>query len=306
MEQSIRASLRLRDFYDLKPYLRKTKTKLRIIAKKGFPFWCHRHPRMKWFLVFLICLCGIGAYSLSFVWNIEIRGNEQITTTEILDCLYQNEIEIGKKRSEIDCSHVELELRERFQNMGWVSVYFHHTCLCVEVKESLYEEGKENLESTGFPYHLVANKEAIVHSIVTRAGTALVQKGTSVQPGDILVLGQCDILDDAGEVKEVLYSYADATIWGDVIYEFAIPLTEMELLAWKLSGVYEEIPFLSIAYKKVSAITDKLTENAVIILDKDVKIEKKEKNIRFLVRIYAREQIGINIPVEEVWENESD
>ena len=304
MEQSIRASLRLRDFYDIKPYLKKTKTKLRIIAKKGFPFWCHRHPRMKWFFVFLICLCCIGVYSLGFVWHIEIRGNEQIATSEILDCLYKNEIDIGKKRSEVDCSHVELELREQFQNMGWVSVYFHHTSLCVEIKESLYEEREGKPESTGFSYHLIADKEAVIYSIVTRAGTPLIQKGMTVRAGDILVLGQCDILDDNGEIKEVLNFPADATIWGDVIYEFEIPLTEMELLAWKLSGVYEEIPFLSIGYEKVKAITDKLTENEVIILDKDVKIEKKEKKISFLVRIYAREQIGINIPAEEIRENE--
>lgn len=304
MEQSIRASLRLRDFYDIKPFLRKTKTKLRVISKKGFPFWCHRHPRMKWFLVFLICFCGIAVYSLSFVWNIEIRGNEKITTSEILDCLYENEIEIGKKRSEVDCSHIELELREQFQNMGWVSVYFHHTSLCVEIKESLYDELGEKPENTGVPYHLIADKEAVIHSIVTRAGTPLVQKGMVVHPGDILVLGQCDIFDDNGEVKEVLYSYADATIIGDVVYEFNIPLTEMELLAWKQSGVYEEIPYLSIGYEKVNTITDKLIENDVIILDKDVKIEKKERKISFLVRIYAREQIGINIPVEEIRENE--
>jgi len=304
MEQSIRASIRLKDFYDIKPYLKKTKTKLRIIAKKGFPFWCHRHPRMKWFFVFLICLCCIGVYSLSFVWHIEIRGNEQITTAEILDCLYKNEIEIGKKRSEVDCSHIELELREQFKNMGWVSVYFQHTSLCVEIKESLYEEHEQKPDSTGFLYHLIADKDAVIYSIVTRAGTPLIQNGRTVRAGEILVLGQCDILDDNGEIKEILYLPADATIWGDVVYEFEIPLSEIELLAWKLSGVYEEIPFLSIGYEKVEAITDKLTENEVIILDKDVKIKKKEKKISFLVRIYAREQIGINIPAEEVRENE--
>lgn len=304
MEQNIRASLRLRDFYDMKPYLRKTKTKISIIAKKGFPFWCHKHPRMKWFYVFLVCLSCIGIYSLSFIWKIEIIGNEKITTSEILDCLYENEISIGKKRSQIDCSHLELELREQFHNMGWVSVYFDHTSLCIEVKESLYEERKVESNDTSCSYHLVADKEAFIYSVVTRAGTSVIKKGMKVKPEDILVLGQYEVLDDTGEVKDIVYTPADATIWGDVVYEFEIPLTEIELLGWKLSGDYDEAPLLSIGYEKTKQIEDKLVENGVIILDKDVKIDMKEKKINFLVKIYVREQIGIKIPAEEFNENE--
>ena len=49
---------------------------------------------------------------------------------------------------------------------------------------------------------------------------------------------------------------------------------------------------------------EKLEQNGVIILDKDVKIERKENAIVFLGEIKVREQIGINIPAEEVWEYE--
>jgi hypothetical protein len=48
----------------------------------------------------------------------------------------------------------------------------------------------------------------------------------------------------------------------------------------------------------------KLEDNEIIILDSKVNLEKREKYVCFRVKIYAREQIGINIPVEEVVENE--
>lgn len=304
MEQSIRASLRLRDFYDIKPYLRKTKTRLRIISKKGFPFWCHRHPRMKWFCVFLLCLICIVFYSLNFIWNIEIKGNQQIPTQDILECLTQNEVKIGQKQANVDCSYIELQLRERFENLGWVSVYFEHTSLCVDIKESLYGKLDASEEQEGHSYHIIANKDATIYSIVTRAGDAQVQKGADVKSGDVLILGQCEIFDDNGEVKEVLYFPAEALIFGDVVYEFTIPLTEIELVSLKLAGLYDDTSLLRLGYKKTNPILEKLEENGVIILDKDVIIEKKEKNICFLVKIYAREQIGINIPAEEVRQNE--
>ena len=137
IEQSLRAQLRLIDFYDLKPYLRKTKTRMKIISKKGFPFWCHRHPKMKWFLCFcLICAC-IGVYSLNFVWDIEVKGNQKVSEQEIIECLQENDVDVGLKKNTIDCSGLEILLRERFHELGWVSVYFERTSLCIEVKESL-------------------------------------------------------------------------------------------------------------------------------------------------------------------------
>ena len=92
MQNALKASICLRDFYDLKPFLRKTKTKLRVVSRKGFPFWCYRHPRMRWFWIFLLVFACFGIYSLGFVWKIEIQGNNHISTEEILDCLGENKV----------------------------------------------------------------------------------------------------------------------------------------------------------------------------------------------------------------------
>ena len=55
---------------------------------------------------------------------------------------------------------------------------------------------------------------------------------------------------------------------------------------------------------KLNDFFDKLEKNDVSVLDMDIFIEKEEKNICFLAKIYAREQIGISIPAEEISENE--
>ena len=302
--QSVRVNLRLRDFYDLRPYLRKTKTRMRIISKRGFPFWCHRHPRLKWFFCFCFALVCVGFYSLNFVWSIEVKGNAKVSTQDIMEYLLENEIEAGIKKEAVDCSGVELLLREEFHQLGWVSVYFERTNLCIEVKESLYDTVEHSEVEYGRMYNLVANKDAVITSIVTRAGKAVVKKGQLVKKGDILVLGQNEIYDDNGEVKDTLYFTADALIYGDVVYDIEIPISEIEILSCKLAGSQDDGVLYGMANRKLAFYLDKLEENGVIILDKSVKIEKNEKNICFRAKIYAREQIGIETPAEEVRENE--
>lgn len=304
LENSFRANLRLKDFYDIKPFLRKTKTKIKIISKKGFPFWCHKHPKLKWFYCACILVFFIGIYSLNFVWNIDIKGNSKISTQEILECLQENEVSIGLKREKINCPQIELLLRENFNQLGWVSVYFKHTNLCIEVKESLYDVVEHTEMEYGKMYNLVANKDAVIDSIVTRSGKPIVKKGQMVKQGDVLVLGQSEIYDDSGEVKDTLLFKADALIFGNVTYNIDIPLSEIEILSLKIAGKYNDTALLHIGLQKLKYISDKMIENGAVILDKKIRIEKDEKNICFRAILYTREQIGISVPVEEVRENE--
>ena len=304
MERGLKVHLYLKDFYHIKPYLRKTKTRIRILSKKGFPFWCYRHPRMKWFFCICFLVLCIGIYSFNFIWDIEIKGNQKVSKERILSCLQENAIEIGLKKKAIDCSGIELLIRENFEQIGWVSVYFEHTNLCVEVKESLYDVAEFSAQSYGKMYNLIANKDATISSIITRAGKAMVKEGQPVKTGDVLVLGQSEIFDDSGEIKETLLLKADALIYGDVSYEIDIPCSEIEILSFKIANKYGERELLHLGYQKLNRITEKMEENGAVILSKTLKIEKNENNLCFKVNLLVREQIGINIPVEEVKENE--
>ncbi len=304
INQSLRANLRLRDFYDIKPYLKKTKTCIRVLSKKGFPFWCHRHRRLKWFFCFAILLIGVGCYSFNFIWNIKISGNEKISSQEILKYLDQNKVITGQKKEKIDCSKIEFILREHFSEFGWVSVYVEHTNLCIEIKESLYDEMIQENDVGDKCFHLIAEKDAVIYSIITREGKALVKDGEYVKAGDVLVLGQCEIYDDAGEIKEVLYFPADALIYADVIYEFELIPTEIELVSLNIAGTYNDTALYRIANQKLASILKKFSENDVIVLDKHIILEKNDNKIRFQVKLYTRERIGIKIPAEEVREDE--
>ena len=305
VEHAMHAHIRLKDFFYIKPYLRKTKTHMRVLSRRGFPFWCHRHPKMKWFLVCLVCCFVMFLYSFNFIWTIEITGNSRISDYELENYLSGQQIMVGTKRQEIDCPSLEYQLRENFDHLGWVSVSIQHTKLCIEIKESLYDPYEFEIID-GNEYDLIANKDAEIFSIITRSGTALVKTGQQVKAGEVLVKGICDIFDDAGAVKDTLLLKADATIWADVEYEFIDTISEIEIMALKLAGNYDDSALHFIKNQKFCKFIANLEKNGVIILDKDVMIDRKEKSIVFIGRIKAREQIGmlLNIPVEEIRANE--
>lgn len=303
MEHYVQAHMHLRDFYLLKPFLRKTRTTLRVLGRYGFPFWCYRHPRLKWFPVFVMAIVCVVLYSSTFIWNVEVYGNNKVSDQDIIDFLESREIGVGKKINVINCAQLEYDIRQSFENLGWVTVYIDRTNLCVEVRESLYGV-HENMVSKSGRYELVANKDALIHSIVTRTGIAVVENKMRVKAGDVLVEGRCEIKDDSGTIREELQLRADAQIIADVEYLYVEPLTEMEIMALKIAGLYTDEMINYIGNVKFNRFLENLEENGVIILDKNVMIEKEDKQIYFLGKIYAREEIGIHIPVEELSVNE--
>lgn len=303
LKHIIRVNFHLRDFYLLKPFLRKTKTKLRIMSRHGFPFWCHRHPYLKWFPVLCLILICAFFYSRTFVWSIEVHGNDKIAEYELLEVLKTQQVTVGCKKNIIDCATLEYEIRNNFVDIGWVSVYMNQTKLCVEVRESLYGQQEEYIYD-GKRYDLVANKDAYIHTFVTRFGTAVTEIGTHVNKGDLLIKGTFDIYDDSGAIKQIQNVRAEGFILGDVVYDFVFPITEFEIMGSKLAGNYSEASLYRIGYEKLKECIEILEANEVLILDKRVMLKKNEKNVVFYGKIYAREQIGTNILVEEVLENE--
>ena len=301
LERCVRVHFRLRDVYHLHPFLRKTKTRFRIIGRRGFPFWCHRHPYFKWFPVLCSVIFVLFLYSQTYIWNIAIEGNEAISDTELIEYLATEDIKTGILGEEINCSQIERKIREKYERIGWVSVYVKKTNLCIEIRESLYDtyNREEALDYDNRRYDYIADRDAKIISIVTRSGTAMVKEGDTVTKGQTLVSGTYEVLDDAGVVKSVQQVKGDAQIVGETEYVIPITLTEMDIITLKIAGLYDENTISSAANLKMYQIFSLFEENGVIIMKKNVMIERKEKSITIYGHFSGRSPIGIHVPVEE-------
>lgn len=206
-------------YKSLKPILRKTKTRARILERKGLPFLLFRYRKRKAYVLGILFFAGILYYFSGFVWNIEVNGNSYLSEDTIIRFLEEEKASFGTKIKNIDCAKLEETLRSRYDEVIWTSIKIYGTKMTVDVQESLLpDEVYEKQE--GEVYDIVASKSGVISEIITRNGTPLVTEGMEVVQGDILVSGRLEIIGDNGEVTQYLYQSADADILARVTYEY--------------------------------------------------------------------------------------
>lgn len=229
------------DFRKLKPVVRKTRTRLIIRKRYGFPFFLYKYRHRKAFFAgILLSICCVYLLSL-FIWDIHIEGNYSYTEQQILDYLSTEQIFHGIKRSQVDCNNIEKLLRREYEDIIWVSASVSGTRLLIQIEENFdnYVEKGEEIYCD-----IVADHDCRITSMITRSGTPLVKKGDVAAKGDILVSGVIEITDEYGGLLKTEYTAADADIYGECVleYEDVLPLksekkyyTGREEHAWSVS-----------------------------------------------------------------------
>lgn len=206
-------------FRRLKPILRKTKTRIRVKKRFGFPFMLFRYRGRKLFACGVLACMALLWYLSGFIWNIEVNGNSYLSEETVLDFLAQENASFGSPIRNISCEDLEEALRSTYDEVIWTSIQIFGTKMTVDIQENLLPaEQYEKQDDTA--YDIVAAKDGVISEMITRSGTPVVAVGAEVKKGDLLVSGRIDITNDAGEVAEVLYSGADADIVAHVSYAY--------------------------------------------------------------------------------------
>ena len=186
--EHVSCCISLGSIYNLRPFLRKTKVRMRIILRKGMPFLMFRYRKRKIFFAILAAMLVFTTILSTRIWRIEIIGNTSIGEETLLSYLRKHDISYGTQKESIDNDAMELSLRQDFDPIIWASVYEEGTKLVVCVQEKIASDRIEPEETTGYT-DLVAKQDAVVSSIITRNGVPLVKAKDKVKAGDILV---CD------------------------------------------------------------------------------------------------------------------
>ncbi len=212
----------LAGFRKLKPLLKKTKTRLVILKRVGFPFFLYRYRKRKVFFAGIAGCIAFLLYLTTFIWLIDINGNSSITDETILTFLEEKNSAFGTKKSRINCAKLEEELRSEYEDIIWASVRLNGTKMTIDIQENLlgsksHMESKEEMEGA---YDIVAKQDAVVTSIITRKGTPQVKAGSEVKAGDVLVSSRLDIYNDSQEIINYVYTCSDADILGQTTYTY--------------------------------------------------------------------------------------
>lgn len=204
----------VKDYKKMRPLVRKTRTRVCLLEKHGFPFFLYRFRKRKMFFGGML-LCLVCTYGLSlFIWNIHIEGNAMQSTEEILAYLETMNVRHGVQKSKVVCEDIETNLRKQYPNMLWVSAEMRGTRILVQIRENTDHDIVSKIQvKDEEPSGIISSVNGIVDSIIVRRGTPLVSKGEEVRAGQTLVEGYYEIKNDAGETIRYEGVAADADIF---------------------------------------------------------------------------------------------
>ncbi|SDW14344.1 similar to stage IV sporulation protein [Marininema mesophilum] len=270
-DQRICLTIPVADFYRLRPFLRSTKTRVRIRNKVGLPFWIARVKRRHFFLWGMGLFIAIIIFLSSLVWSVEVEGNEIVPTREILSSLQQEGVYVGQMKSQIPkISHLQHHLMEKIPRLSWVGFRIEGTraILTVVEKKRITEEEQKGEHRR---VNLVAKRSGMVTDIQVERGHPLVDVNDIVKKGQLIVSGRYGdkkktpdtVKDDPIEEKFV---GAEGKVLGEVWYEstVTVPLTQKRKV-YTGRRVRETHPYLAGRVVRLPFITTDLEGEAEFI-----------------------------------------
>ena len=220
----IRMHCSVKGFRMLRSCAKKTKCRLKISSRIGMPFIMHRYRRRK------ILMGGIAFFVLflfamsSFVWRIDIEGNERLESAAILDFVANYGLEVGSFKRNINHEQVTHALLSNFSDISWADVSTRGTRTTIIVSESIAQEPPIPWD---IPCHIVASRDGLITGIVTARGTPKVRQNDIVRKGDILVSSEVTLESEHTGQTTIVFVHAYAEVWAKMYtpIRFSIPLS---------------------------------------------------------------------------------
>ena len=199
------------DFREIRCIAKKTKCKIKIEKKSGFPFFINKYRKRKVFAIAVLVIAFFIFIITKFVWNIEILGNETVSSEEILKLLSEYGVEEGILKSKIDTQKISNLIRLNRNEFSWIGITVKGTNVIVEVEE--VTKIPEIIDKNKI-CNIVAKEDAVISKIIVQNGTAKVAVGDVVKKGDLLVEGVME-----GTYTGIRKVHAEANVFGKILYE---------------------------------------------------------------------------------------
>ena len=235
--------------------------------KQQFSFWFQKQTKRKLFLATpFLCLLLLWASS-HLLWGVRIEGNSAITNNLIEEFLQEQGIHYGMPLSTIPIYELKTNLRNKYDEITWVSIYLKGTYLQISLKER--DTVNYSIPSPTDGENLTAPADGVIESVLVRQGTAKVIPGDNVKKGDILIEGNIQIPAQDGTIKEIQPCKAEGNVY--LVYTYPIQeIISLEHVEKKYTGKeYQkyiitlnehllEVPFFKVPFLKYDCVTTPL------------------------------------------------
>lgn len=234
----IELSAGIGDTEEIKRMASKAGCRSETVKQEGLVFFLKRLSAKYFFVLGAIFFAVFLMGATRFIWLIEVRGNFTVPTGDILEFCRENNLTYGTPKSSLDTNILERDMKNRFDELTFVSVTVKGTRALISVSEKL-PEGAPSPRI--FPADVVSSYDALVTSVTVRSGRPLVTKGMSVAKGDILISSEVEVKAEQ-EVVGTKIVRAEGEVYGRVreSYTFKVPYREsVKIYSKNKSNEYE-------------------------------------------------------------------
>ncbi len=189
---------------------KQTKCKIKILRKKGLPFIFNKYKKRKIFFIFLIFIIILLGISSNFIWNIDIKYEND----QQIDNLYQDIVDsgltIGKMKSKVNTKEIINKIRLNRDDIAWIGIEMKGTNAIVRVVKST---AKPEIIDEEEYCSIVSDKQGIITKINAQNGTIAAKVGDTVNIGTTLINGWME-----GKYTGIRYVHAKGEIEAKVWY----------------------------------------------------------------------------------------
>ncbi|ERI90238.1 sporulation protein YqfD [Clostridiales bacterium oral taxon 876 str. F0540] len=179
--------INLKDFNLVEEVAQKTKSKMKIINRKGITFFLLK-IRRRFALVGGVFIFVFILYFLSgFIWTIDIQTENNLSPYEIRQQLINYGIMPGIRKSKVNVYQLQDNMIKSNENIMYFKARIDGSRLYVSVIDKVTPP---SIIADNEPCNLVAKKDGQIVRVYTSAGSATVKKGDTVKAGDIIVKGE--------------------------------------------------------------------------------------------------------------------
>ncbi|MDR0861901.1 MAG: sporulation protein YqfD [Oscillospiraceae bacterium] len=215
---TMRAYTHISGFKRLRTLTTRAGFTVRRIKKSGAPFFLWR-MRKRYILLAGLAAILIATRVLSlFVWEIDVRGNENVPNSVILQSLKELGFTYGAFGPSVASEPLANDMLLAIPELSWFAVNIAGSHADVLVRERV---PKPVTVDKRRPMMVCARKSGVIASVSVLDGAQQVTVGDTVQAGDLLVSGIVP-----SKTNEPRHIHARAEIWARTWYEFSeqIPL----------------------------------------------------------------------------------
>ena len=176
-------------YFRLKSVTKELDVSMTVRREKGAPVLLHRFHRRYVLLGAAVVFAVLFWWGNTFIWDIEVSGNDTVPTEQILRALEKQGVKVGTRALSIEQedlrNHILLELKD----ISWLAANVSGCTAHVQVVE---RHRPPKLLKDSEKCNVIAAKDGLVTKVEALDGRAEVMRGSTVTKGQLLISGVVD------------------------------------------------------------------------------------------------------------------